>query len=143
MAKGWAMIMKTIGWATVGSLLFGCASGQMTMPKGYLTEPELKQINVERQKIVKECRSRYAPLESAAWECLRELVPLTAQMGSEYSESWAIYIKQNKRVARRFEKGAISEQDALDRMSRIVGQLVLDMQVLEEQIERKQAIARS
>ena len=136
------MIMKTIGWAIVGSMLFGCVSGQMPMPKGYLTEPELKQINVERQKIVKECRSRHTPLESAAWECLRELVPITAQMGSEYSESWASYLKQNKRIARRFEKGVISEQDALDDMSRIVGQLVLDMQVLEEQIERQQAIAK-
>jgi hypothetical protein len=129
------MIKRTIGLAIVGSMLFGCVSVQTQVPTGKLTQAQAKQINAERQKIIKECRSRHEPLESAAWDCLGELVALAEPMGREYSESWASYLRKSQRIADKYASGAISEEDALERMSRMVGQLALDMQVLEQQLE--------
>lgn len=131
------MIKRTIGLAVVGSMLFGCVSVQTQVPTGNLTQAQAKQINAERQKIIKECRARHEPLESAAWDCLGELVALTAPMGSAYSESWASYLQNSQRIADKYAKGAISEEDALERMVRMVGQLALDMQVLEQQLEER------
>lgn len=138
------MIKRTIGLAIVGSMLFGCVTAQTQMPRGNLTQAQVEQINAERQKIVKECRSRHEPLDTAAWDCLGGLVVLIAPMGPEYSESWASYLQKSQRIAHEFASGAISEEDALEHMARMVGQLVLDMQVLEEQqIERRRAFIRS
>lgn len=141
------MIKRTIGLAILGSMLFGCASVQTQVPTGDLTPAQAKQINAERQKIIKECRARHEPLESAAWDCLEELVVLTAPMGLEYSRSWASYLQNSQRIANKYASGILSEEDALERMARMVGQLALDMQVLEQQheerSERKRRIARS
>lgn len=141
------MIKRTIGLAIAGAMLSGCMSFQTQLPTGKLTPAQAKQINAEKQKIIRECRSRHEPLDSAAWDCLGELVTLTAPMGSEYSESWASYLQNSQRIAKKYARGAISEEDALERMSSMVGQLALDMQVLEQQLEvrseRKRPFVRS
>jgi hypothetical protein len=137
------MIVRAFLLVLVGSMMFGCVSGQTHLPTGTLTAVELKQLNTERQKIVNQCRSKHTPLESVVWDCLGELVPLSAQMGDEFSEAWANYLKSSRRIAYSFERGTISEQAALKRMSRTIGQFTLEMQRLEEQIDRKLTVAKS
>lgn len=133
------MRLHILGLALLSFMLLGCASSQPEMVAGHLGIEEMQRINLERQRIVKACQSEHSPLESGAWDCLRDLIPITALMGPEFSDSWSHYLRANRLIARSFERGAISERLALDRMSRNVGQLELELRLLEGKTGRKRS----